>query len=475
MTIQSNPLKKVPALLLPLVAVAMLAVGCGEQPAAAQPADEHGHAHSAEAGPGDTGHAEDAHDGHDHAAEPSAEAGDEARDHEGHQHDEHGHEADQGEDAHDDHGQEDAHAGHGHEDEHDEGLVQIDAQELEEFGIELRAAEAGTLASVLSLPGEVVFNPDLVAHVTPRVPGVVQRVAKGIGDVVEAGEVLAVLDSRELAQAKSAYLAAQAKLELAQANFERKQKLFEQEIAPEAEFLQARQALREATIGLQLAERDLHALGLNEQQVASLPEQEDEALTRYELTAPISGTIIERHLTQGEVVSGEPSEPPFVVASIDTVWVQLTVYPKNLGQVRVGQEVRVAADNTAASATGTIDYVSLQVREGTRTALARVVLSNEDGTWRPGQFVAAQVRLSETQAAVVVPASALQTVEGQTVVYVQTPEGFEPRPVELGRRNQERVEILSGLQAGERYAATNTFTLKAEQGRGLLEHAGHAH
>jgi cobalt-zinc-cadmium efflux system membrane fusion protein len=76
---------------------------------------------------------------------------------------------------------------------------------------------------------------------------------------------------------------------------------------------------------------------------------------------------------------------------------------------------------------------------------------------------------------VVVPASALQTVEGQTVVYVQTPEGFEPRPVELGRRNQERVEILSGLQAGERYAATNTFTLKAEQGRGLLEHAGHAH
>src|SRR5690606_13172359 len=158
-------------------------------------------------------------------------------------------------------GQEDAHAGHGHEDEHDEGLVQIDAQELEEFGIELRTAEAGTLASALRLPGEVVFNPDRVAHVTPRVPGVVQRVAKGIGDVVEAGDGPPLPDSRELAQAKSAYLAAQAKLELAQANFEREQKLFEQEIAPEAAFLQARQALREATIGLQLAERDLHALG----------------------------------------------------------------------------------------------------------------------------------------------------------------------------------------------------------------------
>lgn len=456
MTTQPNLRKKLLTLLLPLVAVTMLAVGCGEQPAAAQPADEHGHEHATEDGHGEAEHAEDAHEGHDHAAEQSEEAG----------HEEHGHEEGQSEDS---------HAGHEHEDGEGSGTIQLSNEELSEFGIELQTAEAGPLASVLSLPGEVVFNPNLVAHVTPRVPGVVQRVAKGIGDVVEAGEVLAVLDSRELAQAKSAYLAAQAKLELAQANFEREKDLFEQEIAPEAEFLQARQALREAEIDLQLAERELHALGLNEQQVASLPEQEEEALTRYEMTSPIGGTIIERHLTQGEVLPAQPSEPPFVVASVNTVWVQLTVYPKNLGQVRPGQEVRITADNTTASATGTIDYVSLQVREGTRTALARVVLSNEDSTWRPGQFVAAQVRLSDTQANVVVPVSALQTVEGQTVVYVQTPEGFEPRPVEVGRRNQERVEIHSGLQTGERYAATNTFTLKAEQGRGLLEHAGHVH
>ena len=459
MPIPSTLPKTIWTLLLPLVATTVLATGCAEQPAAAQSAGEPDHEHasttesdhshsSGQHTEGERDQEQDSHEGHDHGAE-AAGTGEE----------EHAHE----EGGHDDHGG---------------GTVQLTEEERAEFGIELQTARTATLSQGLSLPGEVTFNPDLVAHVTPRVPGVVQKVIAGIGDVVEAGDVLAVLDSRELAQAKSAYLAAQAKLELAQANFEREQRLFEQEISPEADLLQARQALREAEVDLQLAERELHALGLDEQQVANLPQQTEEQLTRYALTAPIGGTIVERHLTQGEVVPAQPAEPPFVVASVGTVWAQLTVYPKYLGQVHPGQQVQIVANNTNASATGVIDYVSMQVSEGTRTALARVVLDNPDGTWRPGQFITAQVQLtggSDPQANVVVPASALQTVEGQTVVYVQTPEGFEPRPVEVGRSNEQRVEILSGLKAGERYAATNTFTLKAEQGRGLLEHAGHAH
>ena len=438
MTIRSILLRKTPALLLSLTAAAVLAPGCGQQPTGARPAGEHGHQHgsAAASGHGDEQHAGGggSHEAHGHAAEGSGDG---------------------------------EHA--------DGGAVQLTEREMREFGVELRTAEADTLPLGLNLPGEVVFNPDQVAHVTPRVPGVVREVVKDIGDRVQAGDVLAVLDSRELAQAKSSYLAAQAKLELAQANFERERKLFEQEIAPEAEFLQARQALREAEVDLQLAERELHALGLSEQQVADLPQQGEEGLTRYELAAPIAGTIIRRHITRGEVIPAQPAEPPFVIADPSTVWVRLTVYPKNLGQVRPGQQVRITANNTNASATGTIDYVSPQVSEGTRTAEARVVLPNEGGVWRPGQFVSGEVRLSDTRADVVVPASALQTVEGETVVYVQTPEGFEARPVEVGRRSQQRVEIAAGLKPGERYAATNTFTLKAEQGRGLLEHAGHAH
>lgn len=500
MMIQSTLLKKIPALLLPLMATLVLMTGCGEQPTAAQSAEGHGHEHATERGRSDTQHTEHeatqgSHESHDHADEPSVVVGegervvhgndhasessksereeahqghDHAADETGDEHQGHEHAAEEGE-----HAQHEG--GHGDHDDHGGGTIQLTEQEREEFGVELRTAGAAALSQTLSLPGEVVFDPDRVAHVTPRVPGVVQRVTKGIGDVVEAGDMLAVLDSRELAQAKSAYLAAQAKLELAQSNFDREKRLFEQEISPEAAFLKARQARREAEIDLQLAERELHALGLNEQQVANLPEQDEEELTRYELAAPINGTIIERHLTRGEVVPAQPDEPPFVVASTGTVWVQLTVYPKNLGQVRSGQQVQIAANNTHAAATGTIDYVSPQVRQETRTALARVVLDNTDGTWRPGQFVSAQVQLSNAQASIVVPASALQRVEEQTVVYVQTPEGFEPRPVEVGQRNQEQVEILSGLQSGERYAATNTFTLKAEQGRGLLEHAGHSH
>lgn len=456
-----------------LLLVAMLAIGCGEgaataqqatEPAGAEADDHEGHGHEEEAG-----HGHDDEAGHDHAAHDEDEAAEAAPPEEDHE----GHDRSDDEPAGGDHAHEEE--GHEHGDGEHADAVQLTPAELQEFGIRIDAAAAADLPVGLVLPGEIVFDPNMLAHVTPRVAGVVQEVRKRVGDQVQAGDVLAVLSSRELAQVKSTYLAARARLELARANFERERRLFEQEIAPEAEFLQAKQALREAEVQLSLSERELHALGLNEQQVQELPQQDEAALTTYEMTAPIGGTIIERHLTQGEVVPEQPAEPPFVIADLDSVWVQLTVYPKNLGQVRAGQPVTVVGRGTSAAAEGVIDYVSPQVSEGTRTALARVVLGNEDGIWRPGQFVSGRVNIAASQASVVVPLSALQTVEGRTVVFVQTPKGFEPRSVEIGRRSSDAVEIVSGLSPGDRYAATNTFTLKAEMGRGLLEHAGHAH
>jgi cobalt-zinc-cadmium efflux system membrane fusion protein len=354
----------------------------------------------------------------------------------------------------------------GNADNADLGIVQMSDQQIAQYDITLAAAEAGTVPSTLSLPGEVVFNPDRIAHVTPRVPGVVRDVTATIGDQVQAGDVLAILDSRELAQAKSAYLAAQSKLGLAKANFEREKKLFEQEIAPEAEFLQSRQRFREAEVNLRLAERELHALGLDEAQVEALPDQPENELTRYELIAPIGGTIVQRHVAKGETLHAQPSEPPFVIADASQVWVELTVYPKNLGQVRNGQKATIEADNTDASATGKIDYVSPRVRQSTRTATARVVLDNKGGVWRPGQFVTGQVHMETAEANVVIPESAIQTVDQQPVVFVRSTGGFTSQKIKIGQRGGGEVSIQSGLEPGQRYAAGNTFILKAELKRG---------
>jgi cobalt-zinc-cadmium efflux system membrane fusion protein len=103
------------------------------------------------------------------------------------------------------------------------------------------------------------------------------------------------------------------------------------------------------------------------------------------------------------------------------------------------------------------------------------VLDNPDGLWRPGLFVNGRVETASEQAAVVVPRSAVIGMNEESVVFVQTNEGFRPRRVRLGRKTEQHVEIIEGLDPGERYAATNVLTLKAQLNSAALDHAGHAH
>jgi cobalt-zinc-cadmium efflux system membrane fusion protein len=177
--------------------------------------------------------------------------------------------------------------------------------------------------------------------------------------------------------------------------------------------------------------------------------------------------VIAKHVAVGEVLKDDTEA--FVVADLSTVWVDLNVPVADLLLVRKGQRVVVEA-GAAMQAEGTIGYVSPVVAEETRTAVTRVVLPNPDGRWRPGLFVTATIAVSDTPVSLLIPKTALQTVDGQPSVFVQTPEGFAPRPVTLGRANETQVEITAGLQAGERYAATETFVLKADLGKGAGAH-----
>jgi cobalt-zinc-cadmium efflux system membrane fusion protein len=183
--------------------------------------------------------------------------------------------------------------------------------------------------------------------------------------------------------------------------------------------------------------------------------------------APFAGTVIEKHIAVGEVLKDDTEA--FVVADLSTVWVDLNLSSKDSLLARKGQRVVIATDATM-QATGTVSYISPVVSDETRTVVTRVVLPNPDGRWRPGLFVTATLTASETPVAVLVPRTATQTLDGQPSVFVQTSEGFVPRPVTLGRANATHVEITAGLQAGERYATTETFILKAEFGKGAASH-----
>lgn len=199
---------------------------------------------------------------------------------------------------------------------------------------------------------------------------------------------------------------------------------------------------------------------------------ESEALAPFDLATQIEGVVIAKHITRGEPVSRE--QAAFVVADLRDVWVDISVYQKDLELLRVGQPVVVSAGHELAEARGAISYLAPVVDEATRTATARVVLPNPDGIWRPGLFVTARVEVAREEVPVAVPRSALEVMGDRSVVFVQDEDGFEPRIVQLGRRGDEHVEVAAGLAAGERYVARGGFTLKAELQRGEFA-GGHGH
>lgn len=195
--------------------------------------------------------------------------------------------------------------------------------------------------------------------------------------------------------------------------------------------------------------------------------ESSESLSAYSLKTAIDGVVLAKHLTRGEAVDRE--KQAFVIADLSSVWADLAVYQKDLGQILVGQRVHVRAVGGGPSADGTIDYITPDLNQTTRTATARVVLDNKDGRFRPGMFVSART-LDPSESPVVVPREAVQTWESGMAVFVETTRGWTPRPVVLGRQGELRAEVLTGLTAGERVLTKNSFLLKAELAKAEAEH-----
>ena len=200
--------------------------------------------------------------------------------------------------------------------------------------------------------------------------------------------------------------------------------------------------------------------------------ESSETLARFELKSLIDGVVIKRHVTLGEHLS--PDDAAFVVADLSTLWADIALYPKQVPQVKVGQPVRITTSHGPAPVDAQIDYVAPQVDESTRTGLARIFLSNENQNWKPGMFIESDITLGEYPAAVVVPKTAVIDVENQPTVFVQQAERWEPRPVKLGRKDSDSVEILKGLKSGERYVSRGGFVLKAQLQKSEFE-SGHNH
>lgn len=349
-----------------------------------------------------------------------------------------------------------------------EGQLRMTDDQIRNSRVDVVEAASGVIVRRVSLPGTVAASADRLARVPARVAGIVTTLNKRLGDQVAAGDVLAVIESGEIASAKGDYLAALRTTDLARVTFEREQRLFQRRVSAEQDFLKARTDWQEAQIRLDLARQKLAAFGLSQAELEALPNQPIEALRRREVRAPIAGRITARPTVLGAAVTAETEI--YTVADLSVVWVELAVPTGDVAFATEGSTVRVRGDGEI-SGEGRVVFLSPVLDPETRSARAVVEIANSEGRFRPGAYVTADLTTAEQPVDVLVPRAAVQQIGGQDVVFVRNADGFEKREVVLGQGDPDNVEIVFGLDAGERYASSNTFVLKAELGKSEAEHS----
>lgn len=345
----------------------------------------------------------------------------------------------------------------GHADE--EGEIDLTADQIKAAGIELvRAIRSG--GGALTLPATIEGDPQGMQVVSAAIGGRVVSLTRNLGQSVGRGQALAVIESREAATLNAEIEAARARLSLAESNLQREQRLFDQKVSPEQDLIAARTAATEARIALRLAQQQVAAAGGG-----------GGALNRIAITSPLAGQVVARNVTLGQTVAADAEL--FRVANLSRVAVTLALSPADAGKVRPGSEIAIVSGDRRSTAR--VNFVSPILDETTRLATVIAVIDNRSGQWRVGEPVTASVQLAGAPsgaASVLIPQNAVQTVEGRPTVFVRTDHGFQAVPVTLGNPSGDNVVVTAGLKGDEQIAGVNSFTLKAELGKGEAEH-GH--
>ena len=284
----------------------------------------------------------------------------------------------------------------GHDEHGDELVLMLSDEAVELAGIEISRVKYGQIGQALELPGEIGFNEDRLAHIAPRFAGVAVQANYRVGDYVEKGDVVAIVESNE-------------------------------------------------------------------------------SMNTYSIRAPISGWVIDRHITQGEFVSEQSSI--FIIADLSTVWVNLAVYPKDAARIHKGQSAIIKAVGSDNIASGEIEYVTPIIDFRTRSATARVVMPNPDNKWPPGTFVQARIESESVGDVLVVERSAVQYLDERSVVFVfDETGGFRPIDIVTGESDRYYTQVMNGLDEGIEYVSSGAFELKAKIVTSSLDpHAGHGH
>lgn len=344
------------------------------------------------------------------------------------------------------------------------GPLKLSDSEINQAGIKVEPLEEASVQDSLSLTATIQPNQDRMAHVAARVPGRIVSVNATLGQRVTRGQPLAVLDSIEVGEARSVHRQARSEVSLAQADFDRYERLYKEQIVPQKEWLRARSQLEKSQSTLRAASEKLQLLGTS---------ATDAQGSVFPVSAPFAGIIIDKKAVIGELA--EPKDMLFAVADLSTVWIEANLFERDLGRVKLGSEAIVSVSAYPGETfPGKLKYISSTMDKETRTARARIEVPNQAEKLKLEMFATAVLQTATAIKALVVPADAVVIIDNKPSVYVEHTGGFEARAVELGDKLQGRVVVKSGVKPGDMVVVGGAYELKARQLKSQLG-SGHAH
>ena len=350
---------------------------------------------------------------------------------------------------------------------------------MQSGGIETETVAPQSIAGVIPATGKILVPEDRVAIIGPVNQGRIVRLYAGQGTRVRKGQKLADLESADIDQAEADYLKALAdhenarrssvaEVKLAQATYDRTKLLYEKTIVAgknlrtaehdlEVAKASAENSVNGTKAALTAARRHLLILGLKDSTIDSLASKPDLAAV-FSLNSPIDGIVVERNATIGASVGTEASL--FKIIDLSRVWVDANVFEKDLQRVRLGQQVKLTVPAFPGSTfSGKVILVNSVVDPDTRTVKVRTEVPNPDGRLKPDMFANVEIITDVNRAAISIPQSAVLNDNGQTVVFVAEGKGYQKRQVHTGIQNGDWVEIIDGLNAGDKLVVKGNYLL----------------
>ncbi|WP_180163869.1 efflux RND transporter periplasmic adaptor subunit [Acinetobacter sp. YH12049] len=348
----------------------------------------------------------------------------------------------------------------------EEGELQLSAQQMVEQGIKITTAENGLVENIIQLPGKLAVNTDQQAHISPNFSGHVEQVSVALGQTVQKGQTLAVLSVPELIDQQANLRMAEANLDLSRQDYQREQKLWSQGISAKQDFQRAENAYRQAQISVQSTQSRLQALGANSGQNG-----------RFIIRAPIAGVISQKDIVVGENV--QLADQLFTIEQLKDLWLEFNLTHQYSAQLQTGQNVSFKINGSDQLYSAEVQSLTSKADVQTGRLVVRAKLKQQSAELRPNVMVNVLLADSGTKKALRVQKSAVQSIEGQDSIFIVESElkgqvHLKAQALKLGQASSDGqwLEVISGLEAGQKYISQGSFLLKSELEK---DEAGHEH